>query len=189
MPVSKEHLQILRNNNEASHRETRECIKSALVELLQKKRFESITMTDIIRKSGVSRSGVYRNYKSKKEIMFDIYREQVDEVFSEFGSSVSENMETIFRVGKQNEKAIKAIIDAGLEHNLLDIMNKRYEGVSVSFYIPLWVGMIYNGFIEWAKSGMDEPMDAAIDRVKAGLILVAESIDTDLTNTTQNKML
>ncbi len=48
-------------------------------------------------------------------------------------------------------------------------MNKRYEGVSVSFYIPLWVGMIYNGFIEWATSGMDEPMDATIERVKAGL--------------------
>ena len=81
-----------------------------------------IRMTDIIRRSGVSRSGVYKNYKSKEEIMIDIYRDP-----------------------------IKAIIDAGLEHRFLGVMNSRLEGVSTSFYIPLWNGMIYNAFMEWEQ--------------------------------------
>ena len=68
-------------------------------------------------------------------------------------------------------------------------MNKRYEGVSVSFYIPLWIGMIYNAFIEWARAGMDEPVEKAVERVTAGLKLVAESIEADLTNRTQNMRL
>ena len=41
------------------------------------------------------------------------------------------------------------MIDAGLEYNILNIMNARFEGISVAFCIPLWNGMIYNSFIEW----------------------------------------
>lgn len=189
MPVTEERLRILKANNEASHLETRACIRSALVSLLQKKRYDDITMTDIIRKSGMSRSGVYKNYKSKADIMLEIYSEPIDDVISALGDSVFENMEMIFRVGKKHEKAISVILEAGLEHNLLRIMNKRYEGTSASFYIPLWLGMIYNAFIEWAKTGMDEPVEEAIGRVKAGLELVAESIQTGLTNSTQNRKL
>ena len=71
----------------------------------------------------------------------------------------------------------------------VNLMNKRYEDVSVSFYIPMWNGMIYNSFIEWAKSGMSEPVESILERVKNGLRLVADSIETGLTNNTQNKML
>ena len=66
-------------------------------------------------------------------------------------------------------------------------MNRRYEDVTVSFYIPLWNGMIYNSFIEWARTGMTEPVETAIERVRSGLRLVALSIERDLTNGEQNK--
>ena len=36
------------------------------------KSYSDISMTDIIKKSGVSRTGVYKNYKSKTEIMLDV---------------------------------------------------------------------------------------------------------------------
>lgn len=189
MPVSDERLRVLRANNEESHRETRECIKGALVALLLKKPYDDITMTDIIRKSGVSRSGVYKNYKSKADIMLEVYGEPINEVVSALGTSIFENMEIIFRTGKQHEKAFKAILGAGLEHRVLDIMNDLYEDASVSFYIPLWVGMIYNAFFEWIKAGMDEPVEEAIARVKVALELVATSIENGLTNSTQNKLL
>ena len=58
MPVSNERLRTLRANNEASHLETRECIRGALVALLKKKDYDDITMTDIIRmSSGNASSG------------------------------------------------------------------------------------------------------------------------------------
>jgi len=79
------------------------------------------------------------------------------------------------------------MLKAGLEHNVLMLMNKRFEDASVSFYIPLWNGMIYNAFFEWARTGMNEPVETAIARVKEGLKLVSDSIETGLTNGTQNK--
>ena len=189
MKISEERLHTLHANNEASHLEARACIKSALVALLEQKPYKDISMTEVITKSGVSRAGVYKNYKNKDEIMLEIFREPIDDVLSAMSTSVFENMEAIFRIGKQHEKAIKSILDAGLEQNILRMMNERYENVAVSFYIPMWIGIIYNSFIEWARTGMDEPVDAAVDRAHLGLKLVAASIETGLTNCTQNKRL
>ncbi len=84
------------------------------------------------------------------------------------------------------------MIRSGNNHRqafLLTLMNRAYEGVSISFYIPLWNSMIYNSFIEWAKAGMSEPVEKAVERVRDRLRLVADSIETGLTNSTQNKRL
>ena len=66
-------------------------------------------------------------------------------------------------------------------------MNRHHQDASISFYIPLWNGMIYNSFFEWARAGMDEPVEAAVARFRNALKLVAASIETGLTNDTQNK--
>ena len=187
MPVTEERRRIPKANNEVSHLEAMTCIKEALVALLKMKAYEDIFMTDIIRKSGVSRSCVYRNYRNKNEIMMEICNEPINDVISSLDVSVMDNIETIFIIGKKHEKAIQCMIESGLEHNLLKIMNQHYENASVSFYIPLWIGMIYNSFIEWARTGMQEPVEEAVERVRYGLRLVAESIENSQINNTQNR--
>lgn len=187
MPVSEERLQILKANNEAYHLETREEIRNALLLLMNEKDYNEIRMTDIIRRSGVSRAGVYKNYKSKEEILFEIYKEPIDDFFSSLGNSVFENIEIIFRLGKKHEKTIRAIIDAGLEHRFLEMLNGRFEGISTSFYIPLWNGLLYNAFIEWARDGMKGSVEETVERMQEGLKLLAEAIETGLTNSTQNR--
>ena len=152
MAVSNERLRILKANNEESHLETRGYIRDALVALLLEKPYDDITMTDIIRKSGVSRSGVYKNYRSKADIMLEIYAGPIDEVVSCLTTSVFENMETIFRIGKKHEAAFKAIVNAGLEQRVLDRMNDLYRAASASFSTTLWIGMIYNAFFKWDEA-------------------------------------
>ena len=88
MPVNEKQLRTLMANNDELHKETRECIKEALIELLQKTRYNDISMTDIINRSGVSRAGVYKNYKSKTEIMLDIYKVFLDDIISELTGSI-----------------------------------------------------------------------------------------------------
>ena len=187
MNASDKQLRVLRQNNEDSHTETRECIKNALIDLMHRKRYKDISMTDIINKSGVSRSGVYKNYKNKDEIMLDIFEEPINEVINSLGDTVSENIEMIFITGKKYEKEFKTIIDAGLEHNILDLMNKHYENMNVSYYYQLWNGMIYNSCFEWIRAGMTDPVETAIEKVKEGMKLVALSIETDTPFNSQNK--
>ncbi len=62
-------LEALRAANEAAAHDARRRILAAVIELVQDKTWESITVTDIVRVSGVSRSAFYRHYKSKQEVI------------------------------------------------------------------------------------------------------------------------
>lgn len=181
-----ERRNILTKNNKEVNLETRDCIKAALISLLKHDKYEDIRMTDIIRKSGVSRMGVYNNYKSKDEIMLEIYQKPLEDVFFTLSDSVYENLEWIFRTAHTHKAALRTLIDAGLVHHFLDMMNARYENASKSFYIPIWNGLLYNCVIEWIKSDTDESVESAVERMKAALGMLTQAIDTGRTNPTQN---
>lgn len=82
MQKSVERRSVLKKNNLQANLEAKRCIKSALLDLLKKKSYDEIRMTDIINKSGVSRTCVYNNYNSKDEIMLDLYSKTIETVLS-----------------------------------------------------------------------------------------------------------
>ena len=59
----------LRMSNKESNRFTRECLQTALIYLMGEKSFEKISISELVRRSGVSRTAFYRNYSSKEEIL------------------------------------------------------------------------------------------------------------------------
>lgn len=61
--------EMLRLSNEKSNRLTKECLQTALICLMGEKPFEKITVTELVKRSGVSRMAFYRNYNSKEEIL------------------------------------------------------------------------------------------------------------------------
>lgn len=189
MPITEKQRRVLMANNAAAKAEARDCIKTALVSLLKTKRYENISMSDIIRRSGVSRMGVYNNYKSKAEIMLEIYQDPLKEIFTNIGESIYTNLDLILQTTLRHREDILALADAGLAYTFLDMMNARYEDASRSFYIPLWNGLLYNAMIEWVKTGADEPAEAAAARLRDSLHLLAKSIESGETNRTQNLLL
>ncbi len=185
MLTPEERIQVLKNNSVTLHTETLTCIKNALLSLMNEKAYDEITMTEIIRRSGASRGGVYNNYKDKDEILMDICQEPIDEALAALTNSIFDNMEATFRIGKKYEPTVRIIIAAGLEHEFLRRMNKRFESKSASFYNVLWNGMIFNAFIEWARAGMPGTVEEAIEKVNAGLKQVAKTIQKGPRNQAQ----
>ena len=60
-----QNLPIVRYSNAESKRITRECIESALILLLENKSFADISISELVKRAGVSRTAFYRNYESK----------------------------------------------------------------------------------------------------------------------------
>ncbi|MBR5619967.1 MAG: TetR/AcrR family transcriptional regulator [Clostridia bacterium] len=181
-----ERIRLLNKNSAALHNKTVTATKNALLSLMQEKAYADISMTDIILKSGVSRGGVYNTYKSKDEILLDIVQEPIEEAISALTDSIFDNMESTFRIGKKYESSVNAVIAAGLEHEFLQRMNKRFDGITTSYYVTLWNGMIYNAFIEWARAGMPGTVEEAVENVQSGLRMVAETINTGLRKNRKN---
>lgn len=67
--ISPKSLKNLSQSNKEINQLTRESIETALLFLLEKKEMRQISISELVRKAGVSRNAFYRNYKSKEEIL------------------------------------------------------------------------------------------------------------------------
>ena len=71
--ISPTSLKNLIRSNKESNQITRESIETALLFLMEKKELSKISVSELVKKAGVSRNAFYRNYKSKEEILEKAY--------------------------------------------------------------------------------------------------------------------
>ena len=178
MQKSVDRRSVLKKNNLQANLEAKRCIKSAWLALLKKKSYDEIRMTDIINKSGVSRTCVYNNYNSKDEIMLDLYSKTIETVLSSSVGTLDSNLTRLFNIAYQHKAYIRTLIDAGLATTFLDSLNARSGDTTESFCSAVMNGLSYNAVIEWVKSDTDESPQSAVKRVKEALSRLSKSIET-----------
>ncbi len=71
--ISPKSLKNLHQSNKEANQLTKESIETALLFLLENKDLKQISVSELVRKAGVSRNAFYRNYKSKEEILENYY--------------------------------------------------------------------------------------------------------------------
>ncbi|HFH9945785.1 TPA: TetR/AcrR family transcriptional regulator [Streptococcus suis] len=71
--ISPKSLKNLSQANKEINQLTKESIETALLFLLEKKDMKQISVSELVKKAGVSRNAFYRNYKSKEEILEAYY--------------------------------------------------------------------------------------------------------------------
>ena len=65
----------------------RDSIETALIQLMEKKPFGEITISEIVGKAGVSRVSYYRNYYYKEEVLFA----KMDKIAAEWKASAEKH--------------------------------------------------------------------------------------------------
>lgn len=124
---------VLRLSNEESHKLTKECIQTALIDIMTKKPFNQITVSEVITRSGISRSAFYRNYSSKE----DVIKEICCEAFSSLKAlALSANAQGdtysffygIFTAVRKHEKSIRLLMQV----NMSQILPESVSLISVA---------------------------------------------------------
>lgn len=94
-----------------------DCIYEALLQLMEKKAYKDITITDITKKAGVSRMAYYRNYADKDEILLRHLRIYLDQAEADLRERQDLSQEEFWRTFVRSEQADpinKTILQAGL---------------------------------------------------------------------------
>lgn len=158
----------MKKRNE-SNRLAKECIVTALVELMKVRDYDSITITDITQKAGVSRMAYYRNYSSKEDIL-NKYMDDVGLAIHEKIEKLSTKNELFHyfcelfeQLGAYRDLGVTAY-RAHLGELILENVNKYMastfpprDGSPEEKYRHLFLaGAFYNVFIEWLKTGQPE---------------------------------
>lgn len=165
-----EERNVLRLNNEESNKLTRECLTTALMQLMKEKSLDKITITELVKRSGVSRTAFYRNYSSKEDILVDI-RNYIAETSNSFlvKPELKDNprlwFRECFKIVQDNADLIRPILDAKLtlgdffkNQSVLDSLYStdnrmnRYKNLAIE-------AAFQRIMIVWFDEGMIESVD------------------------------
>ena len=151
--------------------ELEEYITTALLQLMKKKDYFRITITEICEKAGVSRMSFYRSFDGKLEVLQKKCAAITDEFVQSSGISYRDNtvrqyFVTLFTHFQKHRELILLLSRAGLLHIIKDdidrVFLKTYEGVYDDYKSRFLSGGIYDVFLYWLKNGCQEsPEDLA----------------------------
>jgi len=169
-----------RGSNAEENAITRACMERSLVLLMRDQPFERISITDICRKAGVSRTAYYRNYASKEEILASRIRaiaSMLSDAMRGYDAvtQTRESWEALLGAVSGMAEEYRLLLDAGfcgmMAQEFAAAMNEGVaEDDTVARYANVyWAGAISSVVAEWVRSDMAVPA-AQVAQVGAALM-------------------
>ena len=140
--------------NENSHKLTVEAIENALFILMKDNDYADISVTDIIRKAGISRAAFYNNYKNKDDIINERLSSLILAAMEimDYNNSIKDKALSIFSILSAHHEEFRFLIESGLDKQILDMANEMTVRDTMNFTEKMltifWNGAIYNAFVQ-----------------------------------------
>ncbi|PYQ04243.1 MAG: hypothetical protein DMF82_11215 [Acidobacteria bacterium] len=145
-------------------RRTRDRLGDAMVDLLQEKPFDTITVQQVLDRAGVGRSTFYTHYRDKE----DLFLSDCDEFFEAMATALSRHRDTSDRVAPVRElfahvaemrTFYSALVASGRIHDVLDLARAHFaRGIQARLALR-------------ARAGASSPRRAARAHALAGALV------------------
>jgi len=169
---------VVRYSNERSKQITKECIEGALIQLLEHKEMEKISISEIVKRAGVSRTAFYSHYQTKEDVLKSAWGDVIDQIIQLAPGNPRDEgyWLPLFTETKRYVHPFALLLKAGLGDQILSEITQRLLSETaddkLSKYTEiLWLGALYNVLVTWVRSGAQESpeeMAALCDRIVRG---------------------
>jgi AcrR family transcriptional regulator len=154
----------------AANQFAKDCMVTALIQLLKSKKLSEITISELTKKAGVSRMTFYRNYNAKEDIfiqhineIFTVYRKECDKTVCQSEFYDMPNLLHCFHYFYIHKEFINTLLLSGMGHLFLSELSAYvisvwyHSGCSINRYYTLqaFSGSLYNVYLTWSASGSD----------------------------------
>lgn len=144
-------------------------ITKALLNLMHKKSFSDITISEIIRVAGVARISFYRNYDSKEDVLLTL----IEDVLEQFRGTIDcneaeyytyQNVRRSFAYFKKYGDFVLDLYQFGYGSILLEELNRFHEDIAGTmpnksidkYQLYMYIGALFNTAIIWIQNGTKE---------------------------------
>ena len=154
------------NKKQEANKFVRECITTALIQLMNKKSIAEISITEITERAGVARVSFYRNFESKENVI----EEHLIILIKEWG----EGFITLDDISKLSDSLIRHFYKHKDFYLILykqNLSNMIYENLRSACEVDksninlerygksMLAGMLFGWLDEWMRQGMPETPD------------------------------
>ena len=151
----------------------RESLSIALIELLKKKDYNEISITELCKRAGVSRTGFYRHYYDKSEIIDDIIEDLFEKYKAEsrFRGGQNLNMEEwyekLFTFIRGHFELLSVLMDKKFSQQFLvgvnnHLLNMTPPNVIDMGHTLIWAGALYNLVFYWINSDNPSKIETVV---------------------------
>lgn len=165
---------VLRMSNIESNLLTKECIQTALIQLLSESPFEKITVTSIIKRSGVSRAGFYRNYSSKEMVLQELTQNLCEKIETflnneDYHANPKQGFTHFFQEIKEQAYLLKLLTKAAVPHTVLldteHFFAEKYSNMPAKerYHIIALLASLKEVVLDWFKNDMKESPEEMAD--------------------------
>jgi AcrR family transcriptional regulator len=159
--------EVLRMNNRESNQLTRECMQLALIHLMGDHPYEKITVSEIVRRAGVSRTAFYRNYADKEDILNEMGSKLVQSISElaerpELHECPRQWFKDVFHIIRENKETIALLDQAGIQQRDLfsgkSIVELLYptKDTEIKYTQLAAEAAFFQILISWFRDGMRE---------------------------------
>ena len=166
----------LESNKTQRNRFTRMCIGEAFLTLLAEHDYDSIKISDIVTKAGISRMTYYNYYRSKIDILDDYLQEMVALYKSSASEEEEKNSIGVFQDYTHVLHALKffdqysnffltlthaglySVIINAVNHYMEEHVQPHFNGSIYALYF--YSGALLNTFLKWEENGKAEPIES-----------------------------
>ena len=158
----------MQKRSNSSNLIVRESIETALILLMDKKSINDITVTEIIKKAGVSRISYYRNYETKEDILFSRMNKIAAEWKEKSDKDTAETGEKVIWLFEMERPVLAVLYKNDLEHLMYKLIRKycgleeNIENNAVAYLMSFFAGAFFGWCDEWVKRGMKESPEEII---------------------------
>ena len=163
MQTELEKREVLRLSNEESNKITRECLRVAMIKLMAKKDFGKISITEITKHAGVSRTAFYRNYETREALVEDICKSLVTELKASVSGEAYRTERrgwytNFFKTIRENSEYFQIYLNAHLQFGDLFVLESVYPPTTPleRYAIAAREGAFLRVLTVWFNGGMQE---------------------------------
>ena len=165
------------------NRFTRQCIGEAILFLTHQKGFEAVTVSDIVKKAGVSRMTFYHYFRDNTDALNNYLLEIINGYLEECPETISLSMlqsrERIRHALYYFDRYAFLFItleEANLYYLMINAINEYMKLYTAPYYsgslydLYYYAGALLNVFIHWEKNGKKESVDELVQIIERRIL-------------------
>ncbi len=159
------HAQAIKND-------TKDYITTALLQMLAKEKLQTLTVSQVCKRAGVSRMAFYRNFDGLEQILYQYYKPKIAAVFD----IIHQNSQDSVKYNSQMEfftmfgDSLITSADHGFEPIIQQIfieeIKKFYAADSDGYWTTFMSAGVYAIWRKWLLEGQQKPLNEIMDFLK-----------------------
>lgn len=144
--------------------DTKECITTAIFQLLEKENLSMITISKVCRRAGVSRAAFYRNFNGLEQVLYEYFQPKFSSIFEIISKEANESIKFQKQANFFEDLAKEFLLSAegGFEFIIqkifIDEMEKYYSNISDKYILTFMSSGVYALWRKWLLDGQKKPL-------------------------------